>query len=93
MNPFSPLIKPVIGGKTSFACQALTGSLPLTFNWFKDGKEMKELPSTRIRANEDISTLVIDSISSSHSGNYTCKISNRFGSDAFSIELRVEGTY
>ncbi|XP_053205971.1 peroxidasin homolog [Panonychus citri] len=35
--------------------------------------------------------LIIDSIQSSHSGNYSCKISNRFGYDTFTTELLVEG--
>ncbi|XP_053206721.1 neuronal cell adhesion molecule-like isoform X1 [Panonychus citri] len=91
INPFSPLIKPLIGGKTSFACQALSGSLPFNILWFKNGVEIKELSSTRIRTSEDVSVLMIDSISSIHSGNYSCKISNRFGSDVYSIELKVEG--
>ena len=80
----------MIGGKTTFTCQALSGSLPLTIEWFKNDKEIKELSSTRIRTAEDYSSLVIDSIHSSHSGNYTCKISNAYGSDFYSIELKVE---
>ncbi|XP_053212504.1 cell adhesion molecule DSCAML1-like isoform X12 [Panonychus citri] len=36
--------------------------------------------------------LIIDSIKSSHSANYTCKISNRFGYDSYSSELLVEGS-
>ena len=36
--------------------------------------------------------LSISTISSSHSGNYSCRISNRFGSDSFTSELIVEGT-
>lgn len=88
----TPSIKPKIGSKSSLTCQALSGTLPLQISWFKDGKEIREeVNSMRIRTNEDISNLVIDSISSSHSGNYTCKISNRFGSDFGSIELKLEG--
>ncbi|XP_053206711.1 cell adhesion molecule DSCAML1-like isoform X2 [Panonychus citri] len=91
VNPFSAAIKPVIGGKTSFTCQSLSGSPPLHVSWFKDGNELTDSSTIRIRTNEDSSMLIIDSIQSSHSGNYSCKISNRFGYDTFTTELLVEG--
>ncbi|XP_053206716.1 cell adhesion molecule DSCAML1-like [Panonychus citri] len=90
--PFTSLVKPVIGSKTSFACQSLTGSPPLHVSWFKDGNELTDSSTIRIRTNEDSSMLIIDSIKSSHSGNYTCKISNRFGYDSFTAQLLVEGS-
>ncbi|XP_025016015.1 Down syndrome cell adhesion molecule-like protein Dscam2 [Tetranychus urticae] len=89
--PFMSIVKPVIGGKTSFTCQSLAGSPPLLITWFKDGQQMNESASTRIRTNEDSSILIMESISSSHSGNYTCKISNRYGHDSYSSELLIEG--
>ncbi|XP_053205984.1 receptor-type tyrosine-protein phosphatase F-like isoform X2 [Panonychus citri] len=91
--PFSSLVKPVIGGKTSFTCQSLSGSPPLQITWFKDGKQLAQdlLPSIKLRTNEEVSTLIIDSIKSSHSGNYTCQISNRYGADLYSTELIIEG--
>ncbi|XP_053205992.1 receptor-type tyrosine-protein phosphatase S-like isoform X9 [Panonychus citri] len=70
----------------------MAGSLPVHISWFKDGQEINQMESTRIRTNEDVSVFMIDSIKSSHSGNFTCKISNRFGSDFGSIELKVEGS-
>ncbi|XP_053206708.1 cell adhesion molecule DSCAM-like isoform X1 [Panonychus citri] len=91
VNPFGPFIKPVIGGKTSFTCQSLSGSPPLHVSWFKDGNELTDSVSVRIQSNADPSMLIIDSIQSSHSGNYSCKISNRFGYDTFTTELLVEG--
>ena len=61
------------------------------FSWFKNGQEIKDFPSIKIRTNEELSTLLIDSISSGHSANYTCKISNRYGQDSHNSELLVEG--
>ena len=83
----------MIGSKTSFACQALIGSPPLKVSWFKDENELIDSSSIRIRTNEDSSMLIINSIKSSDSGNYTCKISNRFGYDSFTAELFVEGIH
>ena len=87
----TPQTKPVIGSKSSFTCQASAGSLPLNILWYKDNKEISDSSTVRIRTIEDFSNLIIESISSSHSGNYSCKISNQFGSDSSSIELKVEG--
>ncbi|XP_053206709.1 cell adhesion molecule Dscam2-like isoform X2 [Panonychus citri] len=89
--PFTSLVKTVIGSKTSFTCQSLTGSSPLEIIWFKDGKKLFDSPTIKIRTNEDGSMLIITSISSMHSGNYTCSISNPYGQDSFTTELLVEG--
>ena len=85
----------MIGGKTSFTCQSLSGTPPLLITWFKDGKELTSdlLPSIKLRTSEEVSTLVIDSIKSSHSGNYSCQISNRYGADLYSTELVIEGIF
>uniref|UniRef100_T1K1W5 Uncharacterized protein n=1 Tax=Tetranychus urticae TaxID=32264 RepID=T1K1W5_TETUR len=89
--PFSSTVKPVIGSKTSFFCQSLSGTPPLQIFWIKDGNELRDSTETRIRNLEDSSVLHIDSIKSSHSGNYTCRISNRYGHDSYTAELIVEG--
>ncbi|XP_053206714.1 cell adhesion molecule DSCAM-like isoform X4 [Panonychus citri] len=90
--PFSSLVKPVIGGKTSFTCQSISGSPPLHVTWYKDGNEILDSLSIRIQSNGDPSILIIDSIQSSHSGNYTCKMSNRFGQDSYTSEILVQGS-
>ena len=38
-------------------------------------------------------TLEIGRIEESHDGNYTCKVSNSFGSDSLTARLEVEGEY
>lgn len=89
--PFTSLVKPVIGGKTSFTCQSLTGSTPLQINWLKDDKQIEDLPAIKVLTNGEVSTLIIDTIQSTHSGNYTCRITNRYGHDSQSTQLLVEG--
>ncbi len=81
----------MIGGKTSFTCQSVSGTSPFQISWYKDGNELQDSSGTRIRNLEDSSVLLIDSIKSSHSGNYTCRISNRHGYDSYTAELIVEG--
>ena len=89
--PFSSLVKPKVGGKTSFTCQSISGSHPVRVTWYKDGNEIHDTSSIRIQSNGDPSILIIDSISSDHSGNYTCKMSNRFGYDSYTAQLLVQG--
>ncbi|XP_015781639.1 Down syndrome cell adhesion molecule-like protein Dscam2 isoform X2 [Tetranychus urticae] len=89
--PFSSHVKPVIGGKTSFICQSLSGSSPLQIIWFKDGKELVDTQDIKVGSIQDSSVLIFDSIKSSHTGNYTCKISNKYGSDSYTTELLIEG--
>nr|AWV54570.1 sDscam-b3 [Tetranychus urticae] len=89
--PFTYHVKPVIGGSTSFLCQKLSGSSLLQITWYKDGKEIQDSSDIKIGTIQESSILRIDSIKSSHSGNYTCKIANRYGHDSYTAELLVEG--
>ncbi|XP_053206685.1 cell adhesion molecule DSCAML1-like isoform X8 [Panonychus citri] len=89
--PFAPLIKPKLSGKTSLSCQSSSGTSPLYVTWIKDGTVLQDSSFVRIQSSNDPSMLIIDSITSSHSGNYTCKMSNRFGHDSYTTELVVEG--
>lgn len=91
MAPFAPLIKPKLSGKTSLSCQSSSGTSPLYVTWIKDGTVLQDSSFVRIQSSNDPSMLIIDSITSSHSGNYTCKMSNRFGHDSYTTELVVEG--
>lgn len=77
-------------------CQLLEGSTPLSFRWSKDGHQLNSVPTESvgvaiIEHHEDYSSLVIDPVSGKSSGNYTCLVSNSYGSDTYSNVLIVEG--
>ncbi|XP_067139876.1 cell adhesion molecule DSCAML1-like [Centruroides vittatus] len=71
-------------------CSIAEGDPPLTFQWSKNGKTLKESSHLTIRRQDDFSTsLIIASVKGSDSGNYTCLVSNRAGSDSLVTKLFV----
>ncbi|GIZ00409.1 titin [Caerostris extrusa] len=64
------------------------GQTPLTFKWYKNGKLLKNY-SKEANSNEKFSTLVLDPVTASSSGNYTCVVSNSHGQSSYSTILVV----
>ena len=76
----------------SIFCSALSGSLPLRFQWLKDGQSISKSNDIEISLiNEMNSLLTIKNISSFHSGNYTCSVQNDVGIDAHTVKVTVKG--
>ena len=48
-------------------------------------------PSHEIVTSRTTSTLDFSKVQESNEGNYTCRVSNSFGSDSFTARLQVEG--
>ena len=76
-------------------CLAQSGSLPLTFQWLKNGEVLSQ-------SNNEIKILLIDdwssklsviNVSSIDSGNYTCSVRNSFGIDSHTVRLTVKGIF
>lgn len=80
------------GMRAAISCQILEGDLPITFRWERDGgvRDLGLGASTR-RIDEYSSSLVIEKISASHSGNYTCVASNVAGAERFTVPVTVNG--
>ena len=77
----------------SAVCTAYSGSVPLFFNWFKDGQVIPS-QSNEITINsvyEMQSFLSVKKVKAKDSGNYTCSVRNAFGEDTHSIRLIVRG--
>lgn len=86
---FPPALKE--GERGSAICTIKSGERPLSFQWLKDGSDIKESESIKIQTVLDSSFLVIESVTSTSTGNYTCIVKNNFGSDRFTAELIVSG--
>ncbi|KAJ0174157.1 hypothetical protein K1T71_010303 [Dendrolimus kikuchii] len=93
--PISPLTNLLREGmRAAISCQILEGDLPVAFRWEKNGQPVTSSPYapsgiiTR-RMDEYSASLVIEQITSLHSGNYTCIASNIAGSERFTIPLTV----
>ena len=74
-------------------CSVQRGSEPLFFNWHKNGELLKPGPKVnyKIENSKRFSTLTIEKIERKDSANYSCSVSNGFGSDSQNVLLTVEG--
>lgn len=88
---FPPALKE--GEKGSAFCTVKSGDRPFEFEWKKDGNSLEVSPNIIIQSVLDSSVLVIQSVTSESSGNYTCIVKNAFGSDRFTAALTVTGIF
>lgn len=73
-------------------CLASDGDFPITFHWMLNGMNVKNFPDVTISTmGKRSSILVIESLSHSHAGNYTCNAKNSAGDSSYVAELQVNG--
>lgn len=76
----------------SVQCIISTGDVPLTVAWTLNGEPIVSSNEITISKNSQrISTLVIESVSDKHVGNYTCIGRNDAGINSHTAELKVNG--
>ena len=83
------------GSHFNLLCYVVSGSLPLRFQWLKDGQAIgKSLNHIQIVSNDEMSSkLSIKKVSSNDSGNYTCSVQNDVGIDAHTVKVTVKGIH
>lgn len=79
-----------IGQSTKFFCTLVEGAHPVTFRWYKNGQEITGNKNIEITKLRDISILIFNNINIDDAGNYTCTVSNKFGSVNHTSLLAVE---
>ncbi|XP_068083883.1 cell adhesion molecule Dscam1 [Anabrus simplex] len=79
------------GMRAGISCQIIEGDLPVTFRWERNGQPIPPASYgiTTRRLDEYSTSLVIERIKSTHSGNYTCVAQNVAGSDSVTVPLSV----
>lgn len=84
------------GMRAAITCQIMEGDLPITFRWERNGKVVGNnvaLGTVIRRIDEFASSLIIDQVTSAHSGNYTCIASNVAGAEKYGVPLTVNGEF
>lgn len=78
LSPFhSTTLSLNVGDRASITCSVIKGDTPLSVKWLKNANLID--PSQRVsitQVDQYNSILVIEHLSASHSGNYSCVVSN-----------------
>lgn len=78
----------------SATCTISKGDLPIKIIWLLNGKDIQSFAGiVTNRVNKKLSTLSIESVDASHSGEYSCVASNKAGNVSFSAYLHVNGIW
>jgi hypothetical protein len=78
------------GNTFRLLCAINYGSKPMYFQWYKNGQSLLNGGKYRIETYDDSSKFAINSIDISDAANYSCHVSNSFGSISQSAILRVK---
>nr|XP_053626185.1 cell adhesion molecule Dscam2-like [Cherax quadricarinatus] len=81
------------GERAGAACIVSKGDPPITFTWEKDGRPVQEIGGVSVSVVSPFSnTLMINSLTAHHTGEYTCRVSNNWAEASYSAALAVNGT-
>lgn len=69
----------------------VSGSMPISAKWYKDGTQISESAKSRLLCHENTISLMISNLELADTANYTCKVANVAGSDECSAALTVKG--
>uniref|UniRef100_A0A915Q578 non-specific serine/threonine protein kinase n=1 Tax=Setaria digitata TaxID=48799 RepID=A0A915Q578_9BILA len=72
-----------------FTCEAIGRPAP-TARWLRNGREIPEGARYRTEAQDEIFKLIIKEVWDIDSGEYTCEVSNIYGSDSATATLTVQ---
>lgn len=84
------------GNRLQVSCSIMSGDLPITIEWRKDGRPLTSImsdASVSEQQHQFASNLLFSDLSARHSGSYTCVASNAAASANFTAPLVVRGAY
>ncbi|XP_054723242.1 hemicentin-1-like, partial [Uloborus diversus] len=88
IQPFSFPSESIVGKRVSVMCSP-SAAEKMQFKWLRNGKEITKGQNLDIRSFSDLSALVIDPLTESDTGNYTCVVSTRGLSGSYTAVLEV----
>ncbi|GFS88056.1 down syndrome cell adhesion molecule-like protein Dscam2 [Nephila pilipes] len=77
------------GEKVTLLCAIKSGTPPFQFTWMKNSQKITKDDFTDVLQLKDISTLTLPSLTLTSRGNYTCHVTNNYGSDSHTELLNV----
>lgn len=81
-----------VGENVVQLCTTKTGSLPMNFEWQKKNEEINSNDERYSFQTAELHSLMsIRNVNMHDTGNYTCRVSNSFGSDSYSFSIFVKG--
>ena len=91
----SSMFNSALGSSQTLSCTS-EGSPPDTFTWMKDGTPAPLTPTLTTVTHSTTTAIfrsdyIIDSLTLSHNGTYTCSVANPVGSDRIDISVFVKG--
>ncbi|XP_063825275.1 cell adhesion molecule Dscam2-like [Ostrinia nubilalis] len=79
-----------VGGSTQATCSLVSGDKPIQFTWHKDNLPIPSVLKVEQKNMDFFTILIIQDLTSAHSGEYTCKATNDFGTVSHSASLVVK---
>lgn len=80
------------GQYAQITCSVSEGDLPLTISWTLNDQPIQQFAEIGVSSiGKRTSILVIESVTYTHAGNYTCKATNKAGESAYTAQLQVNG--
>ncbi|XP_067138844.1 cell adhesion molecule Dscam2-like [Centruroides vittatus] len=89
IHPFHFSEKLKNGDRVNIICSITSGKKPLSFQWMKNNIIITEKENIEIFTHPEHSVLAINPINSNSSGNYSCVVSNKFGTTSYTAILEV----
>ncbi|XP_045529464.1 Down syndrome cell adhesion molecule-like protein Dscam2 isoform X2 [Pieris brassicae] len=79
-----------VGGSTQATCSLVSGDKPIQFSWHKDNLPIPSVLKVEQKNMDFFTILVIQDLNSMHSGEYSCRATNDFGTVSHSAALVVK---
>lgn len=79
-----------LGSSVSMECK-VSGSVPMTILWHKDGKEIMDSNKYKLSQQDNTLSLELNQLEIADCGIYTCRVSNIAGTDECRSKLTVKG--
>ncbi|CAG4980130.1 unnamed protein product [Colias eurytheme] len=79
-----------VGGSTQATCSLVSGDKPIQFSWHKDNLPIPSVLKVEQKNMDFFTILVIQDLNSMHSGEYSCRATNDFGTVSHTASLIVK---